>query len=132
MLKDVSIFLFGVMGVWIGIIYPKSLKNIFKINRDVPSNLKDLKAIFFPIRNATLILLITIAVKWVYPLVIGANIVQSNRELLLRLSFSVITFSVFVLCWSLCLTLVPLDSSEAQVVNAENIRDTIGKITRDR
>ncbi|MFG1523469.1 hypothetical protein ABMA67_00535 [Halobacteriovorax sp. RZ-3] len=130
--QEISVFLFGVMGLWLGLMDPESLKDIFNLsNRDVSSNLKRLKIIFRPIRSSTLLLVVTILVTWLAPYVKRIKIVIDNKDFMLNCSYFVLCVACMSLVWSLFTTLVPLDDTENDIENASRARSEIDDIMKN-
>lgn len=114
-LKGIATVIFGVMGAWIAIVYPNALKNIFSKSYSLEQVNSSLKKIFFPMRVATVIVILSLLQEWLAPVLYKVDYLKTNVELVRLISFFVLTILVIFLLWSLLLTLLPMEDAEQEV-----------------
>jgi len=136
-LRNTSSIIFGVMGAWLAILHPSSLKKIFSKEKGSISkeDKKTINLLLLPIIISTFILLIVL----VAPLCVAAS--RSSHKLIqyvtiLRgLSFSLLGCLTILQLWALILTLVPGDILKRSVQKEEvrqKIKDDMFSGTRQR
>ena len=124
-LRKIAAWIFGIMGLWLGIVHPDSLKNIFNVNYKPNNDLARAKTIFHPIRNATIIVVLIICIEIFAPVIKQISCVVDNKQLVLNISFFLILFIGMSLIWSLLQTLVPLYESEGNLEDNLGMREKI-------
>lgn len=121
-LREVATIIFGVMGAWIAIVYPNSLKNILKWDIDEDANRSNLTRLFSPMRYATVIVAISTLFKWLAPAIIKLDWANSHSSELKVISFFVLGIMVFSLLWSLVLSFVPMELADKEVHDGTEVR----------
>ncbi len=127
-LRNTSAIIFGVMGAWLAILHPSSLKKIF--SKEGGSISKDDKAtinlLLSPIIISTFILLIVLVV----PLLVAASrnipIFVQYLSIFRGTSFSVLVVLTILQIWTLILTLVPSDTLK-RIVQKEEAKENLKK-----
>jgi hypothetical protein len=123
-LREISAIVFGVMGAWIAILYPKSLKDIYRLDVDSNQILGEAKRIFLPIRWATFIVTISLGYTLLYPALIEAGIPSIFHPAIRGVSFFLIGLLVIAQVYSLILSLIPMDKSEKDLSIIHQARES--------
>lgn len=110
-LRNTSAIIFGVMGAWLAILHPSSLKVVFsEDNKEInPKDKTTITLLLRPIFVATIVL---VAALLIGPTVLAAKTIHQLldiRETLRGLSFSLLCSLSVLQLWALLLTLVPAD-----------------------
>jgi hypothetical protein len=127
-LRNTSAIIFGVMGAWLAILHPSSLKKIF--SKEGGSISKDDRAtinlLLSPIIISTFILLIVLVV----PLLVAASrnipILVQYSPIFRGISFSVMAVLTILQIWTLILTLVPSDILK-RILQKEEAKENLKK-----
>ena len=114
-LRDVAAIIFGVMGAWIAIIYPKGLSNIFTKGAHVGEKRQKVRQLFAPMKYASLIVAYALLLDIAMPLVKQNHFLTHHVWFLRRCSYAALAGFAFLLLWSLLLTLLPIDNAEEEV-----------------
>lgn len=110
-LRNTSAIIFGVMGAWLAILHPDSLKKVFgSYGGKIPDQEKNtIMLLLSPIIISTAIIAIVLIL---FPLVEFSKTVNSlisYKEALRGVSFSILSTLTLLQLWALILTLIPGD-----------------------
>ncbi len=114
-LREIAAIIFGVMGAWVAIIYPKALKNIYDLKSNPDEILQGTYRLFKPIRWSTVIVAISLIYIWIYPILIQLRFLVDHTHIIRPLSFALIGFLVLAQIYTLVLSLIPLEDSAADI-----------------
>ncbi|WP_146003559.1 hypothetical protein [Kineobactrum sediminis] len=108
-LRNTSAIIFGVMGAWLAILHPESLKKIFGSDGGkIPDQEKGtIMLLFSPILISTAVIA---AVLVIFPLVEFSKTIDyfaTHKRVLRGLSFSLLSVLTLLQLWALILTLAP-------------------------
>lgn len=127
-LRNTSAIIFGVMGAWLAILHPDSLKEVFGGgNQRLPEQeKKTIMLLLSPIIISTIIIAIVLVL---FPLVeLGKTIshLHAHKNIFRGLSFSTLIALTLLQLWALILTLVPGDIVKKHI-DKENTSHAIKK-----
>lgn len=129
-LRNTSAIIFGVMGAWLAILHPESLKKIFasdKLASKLPeAEEKTIKLLLSPIILSTTIIALVLIL---FPLVeFGktVDLIVSYKELFRGICFSILIVLTILQLWALVLTLVPSDIVKKHL-DKQNARGAVVK-----
>jgi hypothetical protein len=112
-LRNTSAIIFGVMGAWLAILHPDSLKKIFARSSPdrqlLETEEKTIRLLLTPIIISTTIIAIVLII---FPMVEFGKTVDfavRHKELFRSLCFSILSVLTILQLWALVLTLVPGD-----------------------
>lgn len=120
-LRNTSAIIFGVMGAWLAILHPSSLKKIFSKDSSSISveDRKTISLLLSPIIISTFIISIVLVV----PLFVAATksipILNENVRMFRGISFSLLGSLTVLQLWTLILTLIPSDILKRMIQKAE-------------
>jgi hypothetical protein len=127
-LRNTSAIIFGVMGAWLAILHPDSLKKVFgeKGARTPEKEKATIMLLFSPILISTTIIAFVLVL---FPLVELAKTIDSllqYKELLRKLAFAMLSILTLLQLWALILTLVPGDIVKKHI-DIENAQNAVSK-----
>lgn len=127
-LRNTSAIIFGVMGAWLAILHPESLKNIFRSNGGkLPDQEKNtIMLLLSPIIISTAIIA---TVLILFPLVELSKTIDyflAYRGILRGLSFSLLSSLTLLQLWALILTLAPGDIVKKHI-DKESTKNMVAK-----
>ncbi|EAT14769.1 hypothetical protein [Desulfuromonas acetoxidans] len=128
-LRNTAAIIFGVMGAWIAIIYPKALTNILK-SRDTKDNAVEaerVKKLIAPMVYSTAILSIVLLVGLFAPVLKQIQLAKENYVLIRQLSFSMLGLLTYIQLWSLILTLIPCNVAQGEVQKGKAKREALDR-----
>ena len=119
-LRNTSAIIFGVMGAWLAILHPSSLKDVFTKNGQVQEKDQNtISLLISPIIISTFILLFVLII----PLFVVAskNIAYflDHKEFYRGVSFSILCGLSVLQLWTIILTLIPSDILKRTIQVAE-------------
>ncbi len=118
-LKDFASIVFGIMGAWVAIVYPDSLKKVFSRSENI-DNLNDrLTRLFFPLRVSLIIVVACLVYPWVYAVVKNYPALVAYRDLIRMINFSIGTFMLSMTLISLLFTFINIDDTHKNVVDTD-------------
>lgn len=113
-LRTTAAIIFGVMGAWIAIVYPESLKRILDPRTDDEAKHAVLvRQLLTPILFSTAILAVVLVGAPIASVVQKFNFYQQHEDLFLRLSFATLLLLTALEFWAVLLSLVPIGVAEA-------------------
>ena len=128
-LVTVSAIVFGVMGAWIALIYPKGLSGIFAKKTADGSQYERVRKLFSPMKYATLIIAYSLLLQVGVPIAKQISLIVEHKELARAISLSVLVGLIGLQLWTLLLTLMPLDEAEEQLEVNEAAEDSLERRT---
>jgi len=114
-LLQVSAIIFGVMGAWIAILYPKSLGEILRLDGQESEQSRRARQLLNAMKWATGIVAASLLVQLIAPLAKEVQYLESRKVLLRGISMGFLTFLVLIQLWTLLLSLLPVDHSEEDI-----------------
>lgn len=129
-LRNTAAIIFGVMGAWIAIVYPRSLSHLLQRN-DEPSekDVRRVKMLLLPMLVSTIILATMLLGAPLMALLQKLDYFMDRQGILRRVSFSALLVLTLVQFWALLYTLVPLGMAEGDVSNAGEQKDRERRLT---
>jgi len=136
-LRNTSAIIFGVMGAWIAILHPDSLKHIFSKNGENISieDKNTIKLLLSPILTSTCILSIVLVV----PLFIVAGKTLPNlfqyKDVFRGISFTLLGYLTLLQLWTLILSLIPGEILKRNIQKQEvkdEVKDRMFSETRKK
>lgn len=115
-LRDVGIVVFGIMGVWIGIVHPKSLKELFASGYKISNDFRRIKELLHPIRVATLIVIYSLLINLAYNLY-HPSMNAKALDIFLKINLVLIITFTLGLILALLQTLIPLSHTTDDLNN---------------
>lgn len=118
-LSTIAGVIFGVMGAWVAIIYPDSLKSINeRNNKNSIRYLSTISHLRTSILISTIILAIYLVGSPVVSVIVKFDSYQHHKTWFLRASFCLLLILASLQFWSVILSLVPLGFVESTVADA--------------
>ncbi|MDD3815789.1 MAG: hypothetical protein PHZ02_14225 [Desulfocapsaceae bacterium] len=110
-LRNTSAIIFGVMGAWIAILYPKALLKIYgKLEtKEAEEQTKSIKQLISPMVLSTIIVSFVLVVSLLAPVLRNIAYLQQYTHLVRSLSFAILGGLTFLQLWALVATLAPSD-----------------------
>jgi hypothetical protein len=110
-LRNTSSIIFGVMGAWLAILYPDSLKKIFGGgSQKLPEQEKQtIMLLFQPIIISTTVIAVVLILFPLFQVGKTINQLDEYKDVFRGLSFSLLSILTILQLWALILTLVPSD-----------------------
>jgi hypothetical protein len=130
-LLDISAFIFAIAGAWLAIIYPDSIRSIFKWSADPDKNYDKVRKLLLPITTSTITVSVCLAAKYVGTILIVSKLDTDTVQILKSLSFFVISiltiFQIIALMW----TFAPMAVVEIEIGDATEIQKSITRLRGD-
>lgn len=111
-LVSVSAIVFGVMGAWIALVYPKGLTGLFTKSRPDADQYERVKRLFSPMKYATIIIAYALVLQVVVPILKQVPKAAGHYGLGRGLSLAVLVGLIGLQLWTLFVTLAPIDEAE--------------------
>lgn len=111
-LVTVSAIVFGVMGAWIALVYPKGLTGLFTKSRPDADQYERVKMLFAPMKYATIIIAYALILQVVVPILRQVPTAAGHYGLGRGLSLAVLVGLIGLQLWTLFVTLAPIDEAE--------------------
>ncbi len=129
-LRNTSAVIFGIMGIWIAVIYPDVLSNIFKKKErgEIELELRKVNRLLYPLLYSTLALIVVLIVTTLAPLLKLIPFFIKNYMLLRGISYSILGVLTLLQIWALILALIPgdvLNRGLARYLNKVKIADKL-------
>lgn len=120
-LRNTSAIVFGVMGAWIAVLHPDSLKEIFGQNRqNIPKKDREtIKQLLSPILISTCILSVVLIIPLFISIGKTIPILLQYQSTFRSASFSLLGCLTFLQLWALILTLIPGDIMKRNIQKQE-------------
>lgn len=126
-LKDVSVVIFAILGIWIAVICPDILREIYRdgISADgAKKELNKVKLLSVPMLIAASCFCIIISVLFIYPSLIHNSLMVSNKIYIRKLSYLFLYIILVVQFWSLFISILPtlsfIDNIKIHIKKREN------------
>jgi hypothetical protein len=100
--------IFGVMGVWVALLYPQARDAVLKLGRAQTEEEKRVQRLIRPMLIATVVLGVVLAFGPVVEIVRAFSIAREYARELRGCSFALLISLTFLLFWSVFLTLLPM------------------------
>ncbi len=111
-LLQVSAIVFGVMGAWIAILYPRGLSQIFRKTGEVSEQTERVRKLLSAMKWATVIVVVALLMHLLAPLAKGLPLAVQWKEWLRAAGMALSVFMVAAQIWTLILSLLPVDQAE--------------------
>jgi hypothetical protein len=120
-LRQTASIIFGVLGIWIAIVYPDALSNLLKASNSVPEkHRRRVKVLFRPMIWSTGIIAYVSIVGLIAPLLASLSLPELAIKTLRSLSFCSLIVLTGLQLWALIYSLVPLQVAEGEVDGLAN------------
>jgi uncharacterized membrane protein (DUF441 family) len=133
-LRTIASIVFGVIGAWIALVYPRALEELLKRDGTVTSEEDNIKRLLRPLLYSTGVLAYTLAFDFVFLATKGLSLSPSSVIFLRRLSFCSVAGTTLLQLWALALTLGPTDAVRQELRRLrerreylKSLRSRIGK-----
>lgn len=140
-LRNTAAIIFGVMGAWLAILHPNSLKIVFgeKTGEVTDKDKQTIKILLQPILAATGILIVVLILSPTALLAKTFPFLLEHRSFLRGASFSLLCSLTVLQLWALLMTLVPGDILQRSIQAKEKDKQVrkrlfgqVGKQPKDR
>ena len=136
-LRNTSAIIFGVMGAWLAILHPSSLKQIFSRQTSGISSddRKTINLLLMPILVSTFIISIVLIIPLISAAAKSIPVLYENARIYRGVSFSLLACLTILQLWALILTLLPSDILKRMIQKSEakeKIRDGMFSATRKK
>ncbi len=124
-LKSVSSIIFGVMGAWIAILYPKGLKSIFSLTSSLDENYARVRRLIFPTRCAASVIVVSLCFEFSLPAVRQIQALVKHTILLRAGSFCLVVSLLILLIIGLLRTFSNLEETNEQAkqqINEDEVK----------
>lgn len=108
-LRNTSAIIFGVMGAWIAILYPLSVKSDQCENGSEMVSESSIRKLIMPMLYSTLILSAVLIVGFLSPILSQIPILVTYKQVVRGCSFSFLGVLTFAQLWAILLSLMPND-----------------------
>jgi len=127
-LRNTSAIIFGVMGAWLAILHPDSLKKIFRSDGGkLPDQEKNtIMLLLSPIMISTAIIATALVIFPLVELAKTVDFLTSYKGILRGAAFSLLSALTLLQLWALILTLVPGDIVKKHI-DKENAKNSVAK-----
>ncbi len=111
-LVSVSAIVFGVMGAWIALVYPKGLTGLFTKSLPDADQYKRVKRLFSPMKYATIIIAYALVLQVIVPILKQVPKAAGHYGFGRGLSLALLVGLIGLQLWTLFVTLAPIDEAE--------------------
>lgn len=127
-LRNTSAIIFGVMGAWLAILHPDSLKKIFGgHSKNLPEQEKNtIMLLLSPVIISTTIIAVVLVLLPMMEFAKTVKFLVSYKEILRGASFSILSVLTILQLWALILTLVPGNLVKKHI-DKENTKNAVTK-----
>jgi hypothetical protein len=128
-LRDTSAVLMAVLGVWLAVVCPEILSNLFTDKKFIvdPKFLKRFQTITIPLFIYSIIICFEIFIPWIAIVLKQIDFFVLHFELMRQISFSIISLLCLVQVLSILLVLAPLEivsiTGKRNIKKAESIEN---------
>lgn len=128
-LRDTSAVLMAVLGVWLAVVCPEILSNLFTDKKFIvdPKFLKRFQTITIPLFIYSIIICFEIFIPWIAIVLKQIDFFVLHFELMRQISFSIISILCLVQVLSILLVLAPLEivsiTGKRNIKKAESIEN---------
>lgn len=126
-LRDVSVVIFAILGVWIAVVSPDILQRIYRDGASTESAKKELnrvKLLSVPMFIAASCFCIIIIVEFLYPALKHVHFLVSNKIYVRIISYLFLYLILIVQAWSLFVAILPImgfwDMLKTYIIKKEN------------
>jgi ABC-type polysaccharide transport system permease subunit len=129
-LRDTSAIIFGVTGVWIAILYPKSLQKIYgKSDIDEASKeYRNIKQLCLPLKISTIIVSLVLIIGILNQIGRQFIFLHQYKDIVRSFSFSLLGSLTYLQLWALIAALSPNESFLYKIQRSLKIREFKSKI----
>jgi len=132
-LINIAGIIFGVMGLWLGLIYPEKFKSLFKPKSENKNDagLDDIDKILSAIVYSTLIIVTSLNVLLLAPLLKEVDFLTANKEILRGCLYTLMTFLSLMQLWSLLMIIWNASSLRSNLIlekKKKEIADRLGEV----
>ena len=126
-LRATAGIIFGVLGAWIAIIYPRALKNIFgNTEESSPSRrINQVRRLKAPMWYSTLVLVAVLVVGLVEPILKQFDFLIRHRSILRAVSLAFLGGATSLLLWSVLLVVAPVEEFDAELQQESQRQDRL-------
>ena len=114
-LRTIAAIIFGVLGAWVGIVYPKGLSYVFHSGSGDEEQAKQVQKLLIPLRYATVIVACTLVLEIIVPIAKKSDFLVSHASWCRGISFCILIVMVFIQLVSLLLTFAKMDQTEEEM-----------------
>ncbi|MGN8224620.1 hypothetical protein [Gracilimonas sp. BCB1] len=110
LLLTVASIVFGIMGVWLAVVFPNSLSIAFDREAEIKDKkeaLKDLRFLTLPMIISAIIICYVLLFHLLHPIVVNFSFLLTYIPLIRGLSFSIISVIVIMQIWTLIYIFAP-------------------------
>jgi hypothetical protein len=133
-LFQVSAIIFGVMGAWIAILYPKTLGEILGRRGEETDQSRRARKLLNAMKWSTGIVAACLLVQLFAPLAKEVELLRRFKELIRATSMAFVALLVMAQLWTLLFSLLPIDRAEEEISrtteSAESRRRRLGGASR--
>lgn len=110
-IRNTAAIIFGVMGAWLAILHPDSLKSIFSSQHATikKEDTKTIEVLLRPILVSTVILIVVLLLAYLIPLFKTYGFLFSYRDTLRGVSFAILGTLTALQIYTLIISLAPID-----------------------
>jgi hypothetical protein len=134
-IRNTAAIIFGVMGAWLAILHPESLKSIFSSTETTikKEDTKTIEILLRPIIVSTAILIVVLSFTFLIPLFKTYSFLVPYRETLRGISFAVLGVLTALQIYTLVMSLAPIDWIHRNIFNSQTrSRLLAGKFSRTK
>jgi hypothetical protein len=110
-LRDTASIIFGIMGIWIAVLFPDVLQSLFSAQKSSPAQdkLGTMRRLIAPMLISTIVLIIVMAVHLADPILRLRSWTGNQLEILRATSFATLGLLTFLQFVAVLQTLIPQD-----------------------
>lgn len=127
-LRAIASIVFGVVGAWIALVYPRALEELLTKNEPTNAQEENLSRLLRPLYYSTVVLALALAFDFVSPVIRHFGFAAGHTALLRRLSFCLIAGLTLLQFWALALTLGPADAIREELKRLRQRNEFIRKL----
>lgn len=109
-LRTIASIVFGVVGAWIALVYPKALEDLLKPDEGLVPRASDIERLLRPLLYSTCVLAFTLCFDFIYVVMISLAIDTMYVGTIRKISLFLVTGMTILEVWALALTLGPTDA----------------------
>lgn len=130
-LRTTAGIIFGVMGVWIALIYPDTLAKVLdKDQQNKEDEINKLRKVLEPLIMATIILLLVLLIGVFVPILKQFDILIEYVVFLRMASFFILLSSTFLMGWLLVKAIIPGVEIKQGLENHRRKQDVLERVKR--
>ncbi len=125
-LRTTAAIIFGVMGAWLAILYPRSLEKLIdRSTAQGESEHRKFSKILTPLILSTVVLIVVLVFGITREIIKQLPFLFPYFDILRGMSFSLLVFLTLIQVWTLLLTLVPTELSREELAGLEARRNLL-------